>query len=120
VALIVSNAELLSDDLGHAAACPDLATKTVGLRPMRKEVRNQPKLLRFKLRMAAVGQMRQQCRTSLAASPSDPTTDRTIPDTESNSNVSLLPAGLLQMPGTYPTPLPPVTWLETTTFHALL
>ena len=64
MALIVSNAELLSDDLGHAAACPDLATKTVGLRPMRKEVRNQPKLLRFKLRMAAVGQMRQQCRTS--------------------------------------------------------
>ena len=120
VALVIGDAELFLDDLGHTRTGPNLAPEAVGLRPMREKVGDQSPLIRSEFGGAAVGQVRQQCRGAVATCTSDPSTDGALTDTERDGDLPLLPAELLQMPGTHPAPLPQVRWVEVLKVHALL
>ena len=64
VALVIGDAELLLDDLGHAGTGPDLAAEAVGFRPMREKVGDESPLIRSEFGGTAVG-----CASS-AAGPS--------------------------------------------------
>ena len=120
MALVIGDAELFLDDLGHTRTGPNLATEAVGLRPMREKVGDHSPLIRSEFDGAAVGQVRQQCRGAVATCTSDPSTDGALTDTERDGDLPLLPAELLQMPGTHPAPLPQVRWVEVLRVHALL
>ena len=66
----------------------------------------------FGLRMAPVTQESRAAR--------DEPLNSYLTDTERDSDLPLLPAELLPMPGTHSAPLPQVRWVEVLRVHALL
>ena len=92
MALVIGDAELFLDDLGHTrtgTTGPNLAPEAVGLRPMREKVGDQSPLIRSEFGGAAVGQVRQQCRGAVATCTSDPSTDGALTDTERDGDLPL-------------------------------
>src|SRR5665213_3289161 len=120
LAFVIGRTKLFFNDLSDASTSPDLAPKTVSFRPVSKEVRDQPNLFGLEFWGTAGNRVCQQCSRAIVAGPSQPPADGSLADTERDGDLPLAPAGLTQRPGTHPPPLPPISWLETTRFHALL
>jgi len=120
MALVVGDAEFLLDDLGDAGAGPDLAAKAVSFRPVPKEVGDEADLSRFEFGGVAGGRTRQQHGRAIVTGLGQSLADSRPGDIQGGSDVSLLPAELLQAPSLHPPPLPPVSRVQVFEVHARL
>jgi len=109
LAFVIGDTELFFDNLGDSSTGPDLARKAICFRPVSEEVWDQSGPLRFKPGRAAGNRLCVQRVGPIAMSPSQPTADSSLASIESSGNLTLVPAGLLQMSGSQTPPLPPIS-----------
>src|SRR5205085_924804 len=105
---VVVGAELFFDDLGDAAAGPEVTPEAVGLGTVPEAVGDQVALPGEQLPGRPGSQAGPQGIRTAVAGGSQPMTDRQAGDAQGLSDGALGPALLTQLPGTHAPPLPPI------------
>lgn len=116
--LMIPDAELTSDDLGHPGAGPDVAAKAMGLRTVPEQLRDRaPLFVGQAWHRPGTGPRSQGLQPAIAG-PAQPLTDGGSTDTQCRSDSRRRPTLLEQFPSSQPTPLRPIQRLEGLRVHA--
>jgi hypothetical protein len=105
---MVLNAELTTNQLGHAASGPDVASKAKGLSPTRQQHGQVPQLLWRQPRGWTWRRSVAQGGHTSRATAADPLADGAFGHSECCRNVALFPAMLLEVPRAQASPLTPI------------
>ena len=117
---VVAHTEFFFDNSGDAGAGPNFAAKPISLRSVPEKLWNQILLGRRQLRRMARRGLGTQRFGPTFAGPRKPAADRFLRDTKGFSNVTLIPAVLLQVQRPQPPPLAPVVRGEARPFHSVI
>lgn len=111
---VIADVKLVADKVSDPAPRPDRAAKAKGFRTLLQQTHQLGALGLAQQRLRAGGRVSPQGRHAIARGAAEPLTHRSVRDTECFGDLALLPAVLMEFPGTAPT-----TFVPTQSFPAI-